>query len=690
MTKENVDIKFDKVVAETISETHNLVIFDFVVDISTEFITDAYDTIGEFFNNFRLVFINSFSDKNMIGTKKKEVKMNSFKLFSDDSGNFYRCFVKYSYEVPRSTDYVYKIGYQYKVIFDQNVFNLPEDVTGPLSRVVPVFEAGKFTSLVQDLTNLQTFDKLERFVETPKLSELIQIDKILYKKAKSDNWHSDFFSARAEEGGYLFYTIVDAEKFMSENYRLNSLISDKLSATENILEVHATTVEKGSVSSVRKTRIGKNKLLVSIKASYPKIKVNFVFKDNSKDRAKKIVDAIALGPEVALELDDFIKFVDANKVFELLKEPKYYQKIKESFEAFSYQIFLMFPELTSQSQSQTLYTSDPGFRSVEKFVEHKVQTNPIRLSLGNSERFSLGEHKFLVSNNTKSIFGEQKDFYLRKGDVKGNVNDSEVSYLNFPSVLKDSVKANKEYTNPIELFYDILTGKELTIANSVNLLAAEVGLGVFKEFEPDPGAKIGSMPVDIFDVFLGTPKVKEDNSALLDELPLDGLENYFSELVNIAMTGDKDWLHPPTKYPPLPSPFKIGPAQTNADSLGLPNSIKYLITRNVIVPENSFERLDTVFFEPNSNNLRKYLYPIFFFKYLFLFRIEYYNPTLEKWESLTNSILTSKFDNLFCRLVRYENKKYIPEELFKKFRRNIEINNGYFVLTSESERSNDV
>ncbi len=40
MTKENVDIKFEKVVAESISEENRLVSFDFVVDVAVDFITD--------------------------------------------------------------------------------------------------------------------------------------------------------------------------------------------------------------------------------------------------------------------------------------------------------------------------------------------------------------------------------------------------------------------------------------------------------------------------------------------------------------------------------------------------------------------------------------------------------------------------------------------------------------------------
>lgn len=665
MTKENVDIKFEKVVAESISEESRLVSFDFVVDVAADFITDYFDTVEEFYENFYLVFSNISNTK----TARKE-KMPKWSLMSTEDGNFYRSLFKYDYLLPTNTT-SYKLSYHYEVsladLRQKYGYSLtePPDVVSAESRAVPIFEAGEFQGLVQDLTGLQTFGKLERFVAEPKLTDVLQIDKILYKTAKSDNWHSEFMSTRNEGKNYLFFCIVDAEKFMSANYRLDTLISDKLSATVQILNVYATSVGSGMVLSVAKTKLDAKKLLITVKATVPKIKVTFAFKDNSKERAQTILNAISVGPEAALQLDDLSKFID-NKLADAIKEPKFYEKVKVALDKFAYQLLGMFPELTAQSQTQAPVGNTLNTSVVELFATHEEKDNKIRLNLGNKEIDTVSEYKNLTDTNTKTIFGEQKTFFLAENGFEISTDLTKRSHLNLSLFLKDSVIGHKEYENPIELFYDMLTGRELTVANSVNLLAAEQGIAVYKDFEPK-----FTLPSNIFDAFLGTSKAKEVNSATLDDLPLDGLENYFAELMNVNLTGDSDWLYPPKKY------FTDKPI---LDSF-LPNSIKYQITRNVL--KNDFGRLDAVFYEQASNNLKKFLYPIFFLKYLLVFEVEFYNTEKDKWETVTETTLSQIKNNLFCRIRRYENKKYIPEELFKKFRKSIEINNKYFVITKE-------
>lgn len=669
MTKENITIKFEKVVAETVTETDNLVSFDFTIDILVDFITDYFDTAEEFYENFKIVFTNAFSNKNMVGTKKRDEKMPKFTLVNDEHGNFYRTNFRYDYLLPKDSK-SYKLSYHYELslasLRQKYGYSLtePPDVVGAESRQVPIFEAGEFQAIVQDMTGLQTFGELPRFVSPPKLTEILQLDKILYKTAKSDNWHGQFVTARSEDN-YVFHCIVDAERFMNENFRLNSFFPNKLSKTESMLNVYATAVEGGMVLSVVKTRLGGGKLLVSIKATTPAIKVTFAFKDDSKEIAQKILNAISVGPEAALESGYLDRFVDKTRVLELLTDPKYYQKIKEGMEEFAYQLLLAFPDLTAQTQSQTLYTTDPGFRTVEIYARHENKANAIRLSLGNDRRQDFESYRQLADKNTKAIFGEQKTFYTTETGFEGNVDLTKLMHLNLPMKLIDSVEGAKSYENPIELFYDMLTGKELSIQNSVNLLAAENSIGVFKNFE----GQFSLFP-NLIDVFSGTAKTKEDNSAEIDELPLDGLENYFAELLNVNLTGDADWLNAPKKY------FTDKPL---TEGLFLPNSIKYLISRNVL--KNTFERFDGIFFEPGTNSLRKFLYPIFFLKYLFVFEVEFYNTAKERWESLTESVLLENPENIFCRIRRYENKKYIPEELFKKFRKELEINNKYFILS---------
>lgn len=670
MTKENITIKFEKVTAETVTETDNLVSFDFTIDILVDFITDYFDTAEEFYKNFKIVFTNAFSNKNMVGTKKRDEKLPKFTLMNDEYGNFYRTNFRYDYLLSKDTK-SYKLSYHYELslasLRQKYGYSLtePADIIGVESRQVPIFEAGEFQAIVQDMTGLQTFGELTRFVAPPKLTELLQLDKILYKTAKSDNWHGQFHTSRAKGDRYLFHCVIDAEKFMAENYRLDALISDKLSAAMQILNVYAVTTGSGMVLSVEKIRLSNNKFLVSIYTTGPSIRVNFIFKDNSRERAEKMINAIAEGPAAAMEVDDFNKFLAKNKLAPLLEDPKYYEKIREMLEKFSYQLFLMFPELSAQSQSQTLYTGDPGFGTVEIYAQHENKTNAIRLSLGNERRQDFESYRQLADKNTKTIFGEQKTFYTTETGFEGNVDLTKLMHLNLPMKLADSIEGAKNYENPIELFYDMLTGRELSIQNSVNLLAAENSVGVFKNFE----AQFSLFP-NLIDVFSGTAKVKEDNSAEIDELPLDGLENYFAELLNVNLTGDADWLNTPKKY------FTDKPL---TEGLFLPNSIKYLISRNVL--KNTFERFDGVFFEPGTNNLKKFLYPIFFLKYLFVFEVEFYNTAKEKWEGLTESVLSGNPENLFCRIRRYENKKYIPEELFKKFRKELEINNKYFILS---------
>ena len=672
MTEENVTIKFEKVTAETVAETENLVSFDFVIDILADYITDYFDTTEEFYENFKLVFTNSVSSEIFMGMKsRRDEKMPKFTLMSDERGNFYRTHLRYEYTLATNVK-SYKLGYHYELslasLRQKYGYSLtePADVVSVGSQQVSIVEAGEFLPMVQDMTGLQTFGELAKFVAPPKLTEVLQLDKILYKTAKSDGWYSEVMSTKSENN-YVFHVLVDAEKFMAENYRLNSLILDKLSATDKILNVYATAVSSGMVLSVVKTELGSNKLLVTIKASAAAVKITFAFKDNSKERAQKIVDAIAVGPEAAFEIEDLSKFVDGNKVFELLKEPKYYEKIKESLEKFSYQIFLMFPELTAPSQGQTLYTADPGFRVVEIHTKHQEASNNVSFLMQNHEYQSFEEFKERAAENTKAIFGEQKSFYLAESTFTHVTSQTELSYLNLPLTLKDSVKGAKSYENPLELFYDLVTGKELSIENSINLLAAENSVGLFQEVIP-----LFTLQPNIFDAFLGTPKIKEANSAaIIDELPLSGLENYFAELFNVDLTGDSEWLYPPKKY------FTDKPL---TEGLFLPNSIKYLISRNVL--KNDFGRFDDIFFESASNNLKKFLYPIFFLKYLLVFEVEFYNVNKGKWETLT--VTSFQENNVFCRLRRYENKKYIPEELFKKFRKAIEINNKYFILRKEA------
>lgn len=670
MTKENITIKFEKVVAETVTETDNLVSFDFTIDILVDFITDYFDTAEEFYENFKIVFANAFSNKNMVGTKKRDEKLPKFTLMNDEHGNFYRTNFRYDYLLPKDTK-SYKLSYHYELslaaLRQKYGYSLtePADIIGVESRQVPIFEAGEFQAIVQDMTGLQTFGELPRFVSPPKLTEILQLDKILYKTVKSDSWHGQFVTTRSEDN-YVFHCIIDAERFMDENFRLNSFFPNKLSKTESMLNVYATAVESGMVLSVVKTRLGGGKLLISIKATTPAIKVTFAFKDDSKEIAQKILNAISVGPEAALESGYLDRFVDKTKVLELLTDPKYYQKIKEGMEEFAYQLLLAFPDLTVQTQSQTFYTADPGFRTVEIYARHKEESNSVRFLMQNHEYQSFDEFKDRALKNTQSIFGEQKSFYLADSTFTHVTSQTQLSYLNLPMFLADSVKGARNYENPTELFYDMLTGQELSIVNSINLLANENSVGVFKDFEAQ-----FSLAPNLLDVFLGTPKVKEDNSAEVEELPLDGFENYFAELLNVNLTGDADWLNPVKKY------FTENPL---TEGLLLPNSIKYLISRNV--SKNTFERNDEIFYESDTNRLKKFLYPIFFLKYLLIFKVEFYNVNKAKWETL--GITSFQEDHVFCRLRRYENGKYIPEELFKKFRKKIEINNEYFILRKEA------
>jgi len=679
-------------------------------DINKQDIFLYFDNINDFKQNTIFEFRQFISPEPNFNIESIKYLVNEQNLLENDS--FYK--ITYTIEL-LITENTEEFQIAYRIYVDKKYFQkiypqLNLEFEEVLYKFIPIIRKSKPTEDIQDFSDIELLPKLNKFEAPLNLSE-IKLQNFKGHKLQK-KYITDFLISHRKDKSNCFF-IIDSKQFAENfwifpllttnvlkdfNENIRFVISDLTTSIKYELEI----IQFSSTKNLYRFQVPESK------NEFRKIKINFFINDPTIKNLQQLVNNLI---EVNLRISEgnITKAIelfetDLNKLFfennynsviNALKTKKQLDKVSIYIQNIISYIKINYDQyfdVASSAGNPYILVSNDGDSFIQQFLDKTVffEQQPLShvspLFMADS-KISKSNFILTLTENTKNIFGvENGNFQV--GDKQNiELQDSKFGYLNLDlSRTRDHFEIkNNKFDNIYDIFSSVLNPyNEDELSNKYYDIVKSFGLNLkLKQF-----VKELIVQENIFEV--NKPK---ETKQIQNKESFSDISNALIEIILTKIMKDQYVFFDSKKYNLFEQASNNSsfvktmdvflPVINNlifGDNNGfdsIPNSLKFLFAQF----GNTKPKISIDVFKDTADFLKMFLYPIFFFKFLYCFRIEYLESSSDvnnlKWKLLDFNSLQNN-DKLFCRIIYYENDKFIPRQLLEKFK--LEIYNKYFLI----------
>lgn len=661
---------------------------------------------------FKQSYVYDFSH-NSLGRVKFEDRTADAKYTPQnvaETDSDYRVTVRFYYQLEESVQFSEIIHRQYikKDYIESLYTGAGQDYELPQYESIVVIEKSEPTEHVQDFSE---FDQLsaERFQPTLKIED-VAIDSVI-GNTLSQQFISDLFISHRVDKVYSYF-IVDCDSFAKNHWMFPKFTTNLIQDFNTTTQIVIIDIRTGKTAEVEKfDKNGKVLYRFALEESKDferEVKVDFFMSDPTRNNMKYFIEtlkAVVLAyndkdyEKASLFLDDervklfFGKTVNSLKAGLLNKNReividyinKYINYIETTYsEVLSDDMSRNNPYSTT-GRSKSGKTQTYFSKSYKIGRQPKSHVSPVFMADGRIKKSDLIN---ALNDNTKAIFGVDNGNFSLSNMLSYELSESKYYYTNLDvsDCYNNMEFDGNRFHNLYDLFISVLDGNNDLSTNKKYydfLFKAGVGISLEKKVEK---------PV-LGDFFFEANKPKEQNKQNAQN---DTVDLSVSMLQMILVQFLKEDLHYfdsniynmflKEKVDSEVSKFNINGLALATNKLfgidsdgttNIPNSIKFLSSQfSTTKPKNSIS-----IFTDNNGFIKSFMYPIFFFKFLYSFRIEYmeFDSGINNglWKPLTLNEITNG-NKLLCRITYYDDPLFVPRQILEKFK--FPIYNQYFMV----------